>query len=372
MPFLAYRNEMSDQGKELVVPEEVADSEDVECPSCGGRMRPRGGGPDQRARHFFHVRSTGGTSQCYGAGNNIAESERHRVMKSLAVSGLRRRFTGVESIDQCSTEIPIDVSGSQGRSAGRRADALVEFASRNRFFGEGVIVEVQHANESKNIPQVTADYLDAGYSVMWADESCFSKDEFLIQQFNSAFNEDGGRAFSPYRHSSQRIWSEFDPSEWFSTPDGWQFEDPNPDCSHEFQRDRGDAKCLLCGTQYQLHSESQFPMFSPGDRSQMHIANITYVRGADDALEPDGTPHVHIWSPENRGERSTVSTCSRCRAKKISSKSETVIDYNAHSFEQLETPEMQHCDHEWRRTGSGEECWKCGKPKGDDGMGMYF
>jgi len=49
-----------------------------------------------------------------------------------------------------------------------------------------------------------------------------------------------------------------------------------------------------------------------------------------------------------------------------------VIDYNAHSFEQLETPEMEHCDHEWRRTGSGEECWKCGKPKSDDGMGMYF
>jgi hypothetical protein len=57
MPFLAYRNEMSDQGKELVIPEEVADSEDVECPLCGGRMRPRGTGSDQRARHFVHVRS---------------------------------------------------------------------------------------------------------------------------------------------------------------------------------------------------------------------------------------------------------------------------------------------------------------------------
>jgi hypothetical protein len=29
MPFLAYRNEMSHQGKERVIPEEVADFEDV-------------------------------------------------------------------------------------------------------------------------------------------------------------------------------------------------------------------------------------------------------------------------------------------------------------------------------------------------------
>lgn len=118
-------------------------------------------------------------------------------------------------------------------------------------------------------------------------------------------------------------------------------------------------------------SESQFPMLSPADSSQKHPPNSLSVKGRHDPLQIDGTPHVHRWRVDKRGEQSSVSTCSRCRAKKISTQSETVIDYQAHSIDQLGTSQMQHCDHEWRRTGSGEECWKCGKPRGD-GMDMYF
>lgn len=292
-------------------------------------------------------------------------------MKSLAVSGLRKRFDGTASNTQCTTEVPVDVSSGQGRQTARRADALVEFESRNRFFGRGVIVEVQHANESKNIPQVTADYLSADYSVFWADETCFVDDEFHLEKFDQAFDDDSGIAFSPYSDTPHEIWTEFEPWRWFSTPDGWHFEDPNPECSHEFKHEGDVSVCALCETRYQLHAESQFPMYAPAEEPRNQLGNVTYVRGGDDALESDGTPHVHVWTPKSRRERTTMSSCSRCRAKKITTPSETKIDYNAHSVEQLETPQMEHCQHEWRRTGSGEECWKCGKPKSERSGGAF-
>ncbi len=371
MPFLAYGMGRENESEELVVPEEVSDGVDVECPGCGGRMRPRGGGPGQRARHFFHVDAMGGAESCTGVGKSIGESERHRVMKSLAVSGLRERFADVE-IERCGTEIPLDVSASQGSQSDRRADALIEFASKNRYFGDGVIVEVQHANESKNIPQVTADYLDANFSIMWASEENFTADEFRLADFDQSFGADDRNAFSPYQHSSTDVWSLFIPSQWFSTPEGWQFDDPNEDCSHEFEYAGSDVRCILCGTHYKLHKESHFPMFSPHEgRRHWRDGPIT-VNGEETGIEPTGQPHVHRWRIENRGKTSIYSCSSGwCTAKKLSTGSETVIDYESPTVEQMETHRMKHCDHEWRRTGDGDRCWMCGKLKPSDGHQLY-
>jgi len=146
MPFLGRRDDRDD----LVVPEEVADGETVHCPACSGRMRPRGGG------------------KCSGLGDSAGESDRHRKWKSLAVSGLRARFEDFD-IAHCGLECDLDVSKGPSLLTDRRADAIIQFADpitrRNLFFGAGVIVEVQHRNDSKDVAAVTADYLKAGYSV---------------------------------------------------------------------------------------------------------------------------------------------------------------------------------------------------------------
>lgn len=42
-------------------------------------------------------------------------------------------------------------------------NALVRFTERNAYFGRGVVIEVQHANEGKDIRRITADYLAADY-----------------------------------------------------------------------------------------------------------------------------------------------------------------------------------------------------------------
>ena len=126
MPFLAHREQETGATQELVTPEEVSDGVDVFCPECGGRMRPRGGS-GEKARHFFHVEAVGGNSGCTGlSGGGIGESEQHQVMKSLAVSGLRKRFEN-EDLATCSSEVTVDIDETASSASVRRADALVEF-----------------------------------------------------------------------------------------------------------------------------------------------------------------------------------------------------------------------------------------------------
>ena len=329
-------------------------------------MRPRGGS-GKKARHFFHINNTSGS--CSGLGKGLGESEEHQVMKSLAVSGLRRRFSGTESMEKCGSEVSIDVEDTPSGVSVRRADALVEFKESNRFFGTGVIVEVQHGNEGKNIPEVSRDYLEAGFSVMWAFEEDFTEDRFRLDRFNNAFQQGNGTAFSPYQTDPDEIWDVFDPVEWFDFPDDWQLDDPNPDCSHEFEHGRDEVECLLCGTLYRRHSESQLPIYSEENKSN-HPMDVAYVRGEDTSRKPDSDnhPHVHVWKRGGGLNGNTKQSCREfgCTAKKIEGKTETVIDYTATDVDDLETREMEHCQHEWRRTGSGEECWKCGKPKPED------
>jgi len=366
MPFLAHREQQTGATQDLVAPEEVADGVDVFCPDCGGRMRPRGGS-GKKARHFFHINNA--DSSCSGLGKGLGESEEHQVMKSLAVSGLRRRFGDTEIIEKCASEVSVDVEDTQSSVSVRRADALVEFKESNLFFGDGVIVEVQHGNEGKNIPEVSQDYLEAGYSVIWVFEDDFSGDRYRLDRFEAAFQDGDGIAFSPYLTEPDEIWELFDPRDWFNFPEGWQLDDPNPDCSHEFEHGRDEIECLLCDTLYRRHSESQLPIYSVQNEAG-HPMETVYVRGEETSSKPDSSshPHVHNWKRREGLDRTTKLSCREfgCTAKKIDGKTETVIDYTASEVDDLETREMKHCQHEWRRTGTGEECWKCGKPKPED------
>lgn len=261
MPFIAQR----DGADDLVVPEEVSDGETVYCSACHGRMRPRGAG-DQQARHFMHVDNLDGSNtadDCTGY-NNLGEGERHRLLKSLAVSGLRTYF---EDLDVAGFDLEYEVDVSNGPSLfnTRRADAVVRFpepiTNPNRFFGRGLVVEVQQHNDSKDVAAVTADYLKAGYSVYWAHDADFTDTHFQVKRFSRAFNERWPNAFAPYfidaettLHSVESV--EFDPREMAGQE--WSFIDPRPECSHSLHQGHvGDPFCLDCGTTIGRHDSGR-------------------------------------------------------------------------------------------------------------------
>lgn len=360
MPFIA--REQSPDG-DLVVPEDVADGEDVFCPKCDGRMRTRGGTETVKARHFWHIENLGDGDggRCSGVGEYRGESDTHRHLKKIAVAGLWERFQD-HPVSNCDTEVPIDVSMSTGPTDYRRADALLEFQDENPFFGRGVVVEVQYANEDKNIPRVSADIVSAGYSILWTERDDYSQDQFDTGAFDEAFDERDRSAFAPYFATETSILELFDLSKWYNLGSKWGFEDPKCECSHEFEYGSDAHRCLRCGIGYKLHKESQLPIYTAPDHDVIPNG-ILEVTGGDDTLEPDGTPHVHRWRYVDRPS-SGRERCMTCSAlKRTGSGGEVTINYHAMTFDEFETRQMKHCSHEWRRTGHGEECWKCGKEK---------
>lgn len=172
MSFLALRL----PGKEPVVPEEVENGIDVECPECGAIMRGHGPSNDGRARHFFHLSDT----DCPGG-----ESDVHRKQKSLAVSALRVEITEYR---RCELEVTIDVHDTRTGVDARRADVLLEYEEEHDVFGRGIIVEFQYRNRNKNIPATTYDYLSKGYSVIWADQDTFTNRQFLLHEIIVGFD----------------------------------------------------------------------------------------------------------------------------------------------------------------------------------------
>lgn len=162
---------------ERVLPEEVDDGVDVECPSCGEELRPRGPYSDGRARHFFHLADT----DCPGG-----ESETHRKQKSLAASALRSEL---DDYQRCGLEVSLDVSDTQTGVERRQADVLLEFETEHRIFGHGIIIEVQYRNRNKNIPATTYDYLTQDFSVIWADQEAFTDKRFRLDEIILDFEE---------------------------------------------------------------------------------------------------------------------------------------------------------------------------------------
>lgn len=71
--------------------------------------------------------------------------------------------------------IPIEVSFTPTETKWRIADVLLEFKSRNPFFGRGLVIEVQHKNREKDIRRTTYDYIAADYSVAWLEPNHFEE-----------------------------------------------------------------------------------------------------------------------------------------------------------------------------------------------------
>lgn len=163
MPFRALL------GDEVVAPAEVDDGQAVRCSECGGPMYPRGG--DNVARHFYHE-----NAKIVGGCENRGESDIHHRCKALAVAALKKQF-GSKAC-RCGVEETVDVSFMPDGPDQRTADALLEFESRNPYFGMGIIIEVQHRNRDKDLRKVTYDYVSADYSVAWLGPQHF-EEEYL-------------------------------------------------------------------------------------------------------------------------------------------------------------------------------------------------
>lgn len=183
MPFRALRD-----GK-VVVPATVPNQEPVTCHGCGEKMYARGG--QNRARHFYHVDSSA-SKTC--PSTSPGESATHARCVALAVTALQDQFSSQAA--RCAAEVEIDVSESGSGNRVRRADALVEFAERNPFFGNGLVIEVQHRHHLKDVRSTTHDYLSAGYSVVWLSSEDFGEEWLDYSVVDGAFASEDGAGYS--------------------------------------------------------------------------------------------------------------------------------------------------------------------------------
>lgn len=157
MPFIGI------QAGEEVWPDEVADTAPVDCPSCGEPMHVRSSHMTVedvfRPRHFVHNPDH---QHCPGG-----ESDEHKRMKYVTHQHLSEVYDHADV-------------GREVEIGDRRADVVAEFHEPVHPIGRGVAAETQYKNTSKDIEQVTRDYLQAGFSVVWLRENHFT-DNFSVQ-----------------------------------------------------------------------------------------------------------------------------------------------------------------------------------------------
>jgi hypothetical protein len=356
MPFVA---ELSEK---RVIPEEVADGTDVMCPSCGKTMRPRGPFSDGTARHFYYLTDSGG---CSGG-----ESDTHRKWKSLAVSALRTRFD--DRAAQIGPESPIDVSETASSVTERRVDALVRFENRHDLFGDGLAIEAQYRNESKDIEATTHDYLSNGVSVFWADADDFHQDQFLIEHLDEAFDNTSGvtSAFSAVHDTPPPVTkgefgldsSENSNSDWKR----WTPIDPVPGCRHEFIRQESAQLCVRCGLEaetriYDEHDERYVdPRMVLISRDPEFVADTHSV---EDEYEPpeiteEGSPpqmHYHKWGSGSSSWDYDKYRC-WCDAEMVVKEDKIFIDHKSSN-------QGDDCNHSWEVQGTTKVCTECGNER---------
>lgn len=85
----------------------------------------------------------------------------------------------------------LDVSFTPTDPDRRIADALVKFGSRNPYFGQGLIIEVQHKHHEKDLRMVTYDYISADYSVAWVSPDHFDEEQLEYSVVDTMFAEYG-------------------------------------------------------------------------------------------------------------------------------------------------------------------------------------
>lgn len=182
MPFRALLN------NSVVAPTEVEDGQVVHCPECTEPMYPRDG--DKIARHFYHE-----NVDIIDGCTYAEESDIHHRCKAHAVAALKDKFGSKAS--RYGVEESVNVEFTPSGPDRRTADVLLEFESRNLFFGRGIIIEVQYKNKDKVLHKVTYDYISSDYSVAWLAPDHFDEEYLDWGVVNDLF------ASYPYNHDWQ-------------------------------------------------------------------------------------------------------------------------------------------------------------------------
>lgn len=144
MPFVGYL------GEKVVSPYQVGTDATVKCPKCSGTMwvrREYRRDGNLVPRVFVHQEG----ANCSG------ESNAHLKLKSIAAN----------SLETWLPEARVQLESQIG-DTGRIADVVAHLPIEVVPYGKGIIIEAQVKNKSKNIRQVSGEYLNAGYSVYWS------------------------------------------------------------------------------------------------------------------------------------------------------------------------------------------------------------
>jgi hypothetical protein len=153
------------------------------CPECDGRVTHHSKSSDGRAAHFAHCSSGGGGGGADCAGARVGEREEHKAMKDIAASAVAFALSGVEV---AAVDLEHKLTAAHSAKQHRRADCLIEFEHRDAQLGEGLIIEVQYENTSKDKTATTLDYLQADndYSILWLWEKDFHTGAGLPKDWN--------------------------------------------------------------------------------------------------------------------------------------------------------------------------------------------
>ena len=151
------------------------------------------------------------------------ESETYARCTALAVAALAEQFPDTAHVG---TEVTIDVTGTATTPETRRADALGEFHDENPYFGNGLIIEVQHKHHSKDIEGTTHDYLLASYSVAWLTPDDFGEEQLAYHVVDEAFRVDDGRTYSVHQYDPWEFDTRVEANlEWEKPTSGCHFVD---------------------------------------------------------------------------------------------------------------------------------------------------
>ena len=157
---------------------EIPKGVDAFCPECGEVMRVWN--PSTYARHLKHSKNIGGSGGGGGSGCSGGEGEDHERWKVFAYDALLDAFEPDTDPDAFDDETKAALLKEKGVDApvsdkeNRIGDVVMTFAEPDRQLGDGLIVEVQDQNKSKDLFLTTQDYIDQGFSVVWLYEEDFS------------------------------------------------------------------------------------------------------------------------------------------------------------------------------------------------------
>lgn len=325
MPFRAVMDGV------VVAPVTVPDQQPVECPECGGTMYPREG--DARARHFFHV-ADDAADYCSAA---RGESDTHARCTALAAEALQEDFG--EQAARWGVEFVLDVPSTPTEPPFRRADALLEFESEHAYYGQGIIIEVQHKHHTKDIQGTTYDYLSAGYSVAWVTPSDFGDDQLDFGVVERAFRAADGDAYNvseyePWefkpRVEADMRWDAPDHAsgrgsghEWIEVPaylhpDGYGYEACTCGARRRYDNDQG--RFVYDYDEVLAPSRRTVSIPLPTTEGTLHeqIVDIERDLASRKAVAPCRGPNgVHEWQHRVEHEYTTAWTCHYCPVRLV-------------------------------------------------------